>query len=92
MEREPACGIGGGLLGGEKKNSGRRIGGGKYKSEIVLAAGDLGPVMVRLEVLDEALEERDVAERDVAERPLLMTCSACLSKDSSLASIVWTSW
>jgi len=48
--------------------------------------------MVRLEVLDEALEERDVAERDVAERPLLMTCSACLSKDSSLASIVWTSW
>jgi len=92
MEREPACGIGGGLLGGEKKNSGRRIGGGKYKSEIVLAAGDLGSVMVRLEVLDEALEERDVAERDVAERPLLMTCSACLSKDSSLASIVWTSW
>jgi len=40
MEREPACGIGGGLLGGEKKNSGRRIGGGKYKSEIVLVTWD----------------------------------------------------
>jgi hypothetical protein len=86
MEREPAYGIGGGLLGGEKKSSGRPIGGGKYRPEIVLATDDLGLVRLRLNAPYEVLEERDDPER-----PLLIICAACLSKDSSLASILWMS-
>jgi hypothetical protein len=79
MESESTCGIGGGLLGGEKKSSACPTGGGKYNSEIMLSFSDLGLLTARLEAPAEDLEERDDTER-----LLSRICAACLSKDSSL--------
>jgi hypothetical protein len=86
MDSEPECGTGAGLLGGEKKSSGRPMGCGGYDSEIVLPTGDLGSLTVRLKAPEERLEEGDGVKR----LPL-RTCVACLSKDSSLGSICWMS-
>jgi hypothetical protein len=57
IDSEPTCGMGGGLLGGEKKSSACPVGSGRYNSEIVLPTRDLGSLDLLLEVPDEDLEE-----------------------------------